>query len=86
MHSQQDGDVTAPDVTPLKWPTSEKRKDMDGTSCDGRGKVKAKLDFDWRLNLVSLGTIFEKHICFVNSSEMELYLRAFLPEKNHPRV
>lgn len=53
MHSQQDGDVTAPEVTPLKagWSSSKKRNDGAGTSPDGemcnnkgRDKVKVKLD------------------------------------------
>lgn len=51
MHSQQDGDVIAPDVTPLKpeW-SSKKRRDGEGTSYDGemcnengRDKAKVKL-------------------------------------------
>lgn len=57
MHSQQDGDVIAPEVTPMKpeWSSSKKRKDGEGTSSDGemrnnngrdKAKVKLNLTFD----------------------------------------
>lgn len=54
MHSQQDGDVIAPNITPLQpeW-SSKKRRDGEGTSNDGAmcikngpDKVKIRLNMD----------------------------------------